>query len=187
MSNIINSSLFSGGYYPLSSTNQSNATNNQDALLQALGASSGNSSSSVPTDFLDLSPEAQKLLAQINGSGNGSDSVSKNGFILTPKQQQQIRDILEKYKDAPFTQETFNQIQNDLKAAGLSPDKLAAVEQIHNFNSTGILLDALNGVDSSANFSDFFNNGDAQEKANNYMKQIVSAWQSISTTAPKGG
>jgi hypothetical protein len=191
----ITPSLFTGQYYSLASTSAAAAdtpaapqADSIDSLLNVLSPSPGgeNSSLSGNSDLVDLSPEAQSYLAALgmgDPSGAGQDTGSGGGFLLTPQQQQQIGDILAKYKDAPFTQDTYNQIQNDLKAAGLSPDQLALEDQMRTFNPTQILLDALDGVQTDPNAGNFLSNNNEQGNADSYMQQIVSQWQSLSTTA----
>jgi hypothetical protein len=189
----INPALYSGQYYPL--PNQSTAMNDStaggdtstDSVLQALmQATPQDSSPLVTTDLVDLSPQAQSILNEFGNGGTDNGSAS-NGFILSTQQQQQIKAILAKYKDAPFTQDTYNNIQADLKAAGLSPDQLSIQDEIRSFNPTKVMIDALNGIDDSSDISNFGNNPAEQANANSYMQQIFNQWQNISTTANSAG
>src|SRR3954465_10751269 len=114
-------------YYQLSNlgagTNDTKTLPNAaDALLQMLSATNNGATGSGDDAFLlDLSPQAQQILSGINGGAFTGDPLSgfNNNFFLSGKQQDQVTAILDKYKDAPYTQDTFNQIQNDLEAAGL--------------------------------------------------------------------
>lgn len=66
-----------------------------------------------PPYTLDLSQPAQEVV-------DGNDPASK----LTDEQKATVKAIFEKYKDAPKTKETFENIQNALKAAGITPDTI---------------------------------------------------------------
>lgn len=173
------------GYYQLSrqtggNVNQSGGTG---GVLSALGGSGQSGLSSDSSAYLlDLSPQARQYLAGLNSSQpSGNTYDSKSSFILTKEQQQKITEIIDKYKDAPFTQDTFNQIQNDLDAAGMSPDKLAAKENAKNYNPTMVLIDALNGSNASENGdSGVMNDQQKQTKTDNFMQQIVSQWKDVS-------
>ena len=92
---------------------------------------SGKNSSAVDTDavnnslayLLDLSPQARSYL-------NATTANSASNFILNSVEQGKITDILTKYKNEPVTQETYNKIQGDLQAAGLSAQQLAQKESL---------------------------------------------------------
>jgi hypothetical protein len=174
----------SANYYPLTNQ-QSGASNNSAAnptlsLLNALQGSPGNSASTNSDSYiLNLSPAAQQLL-----SGNTSSSTSGNGngnFILSSAEQKAVTAILAKYATAPQTQDTFNKIQDDLKAAGLDPNTLAQKDKINSFNPTETLINALNG-----NNPDLLNNQNSstdsteQTKSSNYLQNIVKQWQNLS-------
>lgn len=161
-----------------SSSGSGTVTSLAEALAQTDSASSGNNSGS--SFLLDLSPDAQKYLQNLS-SGSGSNA-SANGFLLTSAQKQQISDILAKYKDAPYTQATYESIQNDLKAAGLSPQQLSLQDQIRQFNPVSVLVDALSGK-SSGSPMDLGSSPDENANANAYMQGIVDQWKSTSTTA----
>jgi len=189
--------LPSSGYYQLSN-NSTNAGNNNstgsannssatNALLQALNGTSTNSGASNNDAYLlDLSPQAQQYINSANASSASSaneSSFSASGnssFVLSKAQQQQITDIISKYKDAPYTQDTFNQIQNDLNAVGLGAEQMAQKDQTKNFNPTQLLIAYLNGDFSAA---DAISKPDETGKTNSYMQGIMSQWKNISTTA----
>ena len=183
------SALNNSGYYQLSDPSagtggniaQSNSTS---ALLQSLlsSSSSGTAASSSEAYLLDLSPQAQQYLNGI-GAGSASGSAvsplnsSSESFTLTTQQQQAITNILAKYKDAPYTQATFDDIQNDLQAAGLDPTTLSRQDQAQSFNATQLFIDDLNGNTSAA---DNLITPDESSKSSNYMQQIISQWKTIS-------
>lgn len=161
---------------------QSSATNTTSAsltqsLADALDALSSSGSGSGAYS-LNLSPAAQALM---NGGSSGSGTGSSTTFTLTSAQQADIKTILEKYKDAPYTQATFDSIQSDLSAAGLGAPQLSAEDQVNSFNSTDVFLSALSGNYSSLNTPSQSATSE-QTKTANYMNDIISAWQSISTT-----
>lgn len=183
-----------GGYYQLNNlgtglANTQASSTPTDALLQAMSSlDNSNNASSQSSDafLLDLSPQAQSLL---NGAGGtratslGNVLGTGSNFILSAQQQQKVSDILAKYKDAPYTQDTFNQIQNDLRAAGLAPDTLSLKDQTQSFDPSMVLIDALNGTSDSSNLlgTDASNAGE-QTKSSNYMANILKQWQNVSTT-----
>jgi hypothetical protein len=176
--------LNNGGYYQLSNPQAGvgggTASNSTNALLQALGVSPGNPSATSPADayLLDLSPQAQAL---VNGTGSinavNPTSSSSSSFVLSSQQQQAIANILQKYKDSPYTQATFDQIQNDLQAAGLDPQTLSRKDQAQSFNATALFIADLNGDGSAANA---ITNPNESQKASNYVQQIISEWKQIS-------
>jgi hypothetical protein len=133
-------------------------------------------------DSVTLSAEAQAYLAKMT-QAKAADASQAAHFTLTERQQDHISAILARYADAPFTQDTYNAIQYDLAAEGLSPDQLALREQVFAFSAVQSFMDALNGVASG---SDSFSLPGAQAtdpvKAENYMKAIVEEWASISST-----
>ncbi len=170
-----------------------------DALLQALSASSSDptaDTSSSDAYLLDLSPQAQQylngvsdpsatsdLLSGLGGTSATGDLLGNSSFTLTTAQQQQVSAILAKYKDAPYTQDTFNQIQNDLNSAGLGTSILSLEDQVKSFDPSQVLIDALNGTTPDSS-SLGFGGGAANEqsKSSSYMQSIISQWQNISTT-----
>ncbi|MDE3059836.1 MAG: hypothetical protein KGJ06_02365 [Pseudomonadota bacterium] len=177
---LLDPSLYSNSYYQLPAGTPKNATN---SLLQAMSQAAPQDSSAGISDLVDLSPQAQSILNQMNSGSTAAPGLNPgSGFVLSPQQQQQISAILAKYKDAPFTQDTYNQIQNDLKAAGLSPDQLSLEDQAKKFDPTQVLVDALNGINSPTD-NNLFGNSSEQANASSYMQQIVSQWRNISSTA----
>lgn len=132
--------------------------------------------------MLDLSPDAKEALRESTANINASAGFSENEaqFTLTRKQLATIDEILQKYKDAPFTQETYEHIQEDLEDANLSPESLMLQDKIKSFNPINILVNALSG-----DFTDVVgNNTDVLEsKMDNYIAMVVDTWKEISTTA----
>ncbi len=184
----------SGNYYSLagqgSSSNEAKTSKTSASLTSSLlatlaGDESGSSADSAVN--VKLSSAAQAYLAKLNGTSSTTgttSSSSKATFSLTKQQAQKIDDILAKYKDSPFTQATFEKIQDELKAAGLSADQLRVKDQVSSFNPTQSLLSALNGDDTSSSQTTAATRAaTSQTKAENYMANIISAWKSVSTTA----
>jgi len=192
MSTISNASAYNASqYYQLSGQSQNNTGTTSlgsTSLASLLGTDSTTNSSNGVSDILNLSPAAQSIVDSLNASGTSTSSTDSSSgnttFLLTPAQQAQISAILAKYKDAPQTQATFDQIQNDLNAAGLGPKQLAQADSIQSFNATQIFLDALNG---KADAIPTANDSTEQTKSANYMQSIISQWKSMSSqSAPSG-
>jgi len=169
----------------LLSSSSGSSTSSSAAALQALdqelSGTSSSSGSGVGSYLLDLSPAAQQILSGAS-TGTTSGSGSSSNFTLTKAQQTAIENIIDKFKDAPFTQATFTEITNALQAAGLSPEQLAAKDEITSFNPTTVLLGDLSGnytsVPSAAKTL-----SNEQTKENNFLQDIEKFWKSISTTA----
>lgn len=128
------------------SLNQGSASKagfNDDVLKGTRTKTTGKDSTTTTTgsDKITLSKEAQDLLAKM--------SKKDYGFNLTSRQQQQIQDILTKYKDSPQNDETLGKIQNDLKKLRLDGATLAAretaKENSSKKNMRGYLMALLNG------------------------------------------
>lgn len=177
--------LLNNGYYSLSGSSSgtaSAASSTSSNLLAALdGTGSGSGSSAYS---LNLSPQAQQLLSGASSTGSASSSSdSSSNFVLTTQQQATIGSILAKYKSAPYTQATFDSIQADLKAAGLSPKQLSAQDQVTSFNATAVLVSALDGNYVNLSAQSAQTSATEQTKSANYMQSILSQWQSLNTTA----
>lgn len=176
------------GYYQLSSqsgqSGQSGNTgqsNGAGSLLPALTNPQGqNAAAGNSAYLLDLSPEAQRYLAGLNGASPAA-SAGNGTFLLSKEDQAAITAILEKYKDAPVTQETFDHIQSDLYAAGLSPEQLAGKENAKRYNPTLVLLDALGGKDNpvGGEIDGTMSEDEKKTKTDNFMTQIVSQWKDL--------
>lgn len=183
-------SLIPSTYYQLnttqngtSATGTGNGNTAPTSLTQTLVSdldfadNQNNSGNSQNAYSLNLSPTAQMMLGN-----SATGTTASSNFTLTGEQQTTISNILAKYKDAPFSQSTFDSIQNDLESAGLGADQLLAKDMINSFSSIGSLVNALNGNYSSPD-SAATTLANEQTKASNYMQNIIRQWQSISTTA----
>jgi hypothetical protein len=168
-----------------SSNSSASAASAIQALEQELSGTSSSSGSGVGSYLLDLSPAAQQILSGAASTSSSSGSSSSTQFTLTKAQQATIENIINKYKDAPFTQATFTDIENDLKAAGLSPQQLAARDEITSFNPTNVLLGDLSGNYTSIT-SAATTLSNEQTKENNFLEDIAKLWKSVSTTASSG-
>lgn len=178
----------SGNYYSLAgqgtTSHESKTGKTSASLTSSLLATLAEDETANSADTavqVKLSAAAQAYLAKMNGTT--SSSTSTTSFSLTKQQAQKIDDILAKYKDSPFTQTTFEKIQDELKAAGLSADQLRVKDQVSSFNPTQSLISALNGTDGeTAQPTAATRLAESQSKAEAYMKNIITAWKSISTT-----
>lgn len=147
----------------------------REAILQALsrgGSSQPDARASSEAYFLDLSPAAQRYLSEAQ-----TVPVEPGGYVLTEQQHDTLTGILMRHKESPYTQATFDSIQNELHEAGLSPGQLAGQSKVKRFTTTGTLIDALNGK---------FQTGAPQEsaseteaKANQYMRAVAEQWKAI--------
>lgn len=171
------SSGFSG---QTNANNQTKATGLAQTLTAASTAALGKPDLPDTSYLLNLSEEARNYLASRQTSEESSSDATS--FVLTPAQQKTLETIITKYKDAPFTQESFNAMLDELDKVGLGPEQMAAKDQVKQMNSTALFLNALNGTSNGLTFS--ASNGEAQSaKANAYLDSIYDAWEGISTTA----
>lgn len=192
MSTITNTSL--SQFYALKDAKQGTTGNAAQqsaapslaAALSALtGAKADNAQNNATGSYLlDLSEEAKNYLQRLNGSSTATSGASaRSGIVLTSAQQKTLTDILAAYKDAPYNDATFTLIQQDLDAAGIGADTLAAKNQVKQLNTTLIFLDVLNGGDGSAGTI-----GDSEtlkSQAKGYLEAVVKQWESISSTVNK--
>lgn len=187
MSTINNTTLAS--YFQLNN-NSNSATQSQNSasgLADALAAIS-NVGSQTSTDkggssyLLDLSDEAKAYLekTKATASANSTSAMNTGEVSLSRKQQEILNDILLKYKDAPYDDDTFLKIQQDMEAAGLDADTLAARSQVRQLNPTVMFLNALNGIESNAGTM-----GDVSATATDFLKSVAEQWKNISTLAGK--
>ena len=178
----INNSYNSNAYYQLFGQQSAAQPASSSSLVNALTQADNPTTNENDAYSVDLSPQAQAYLNSQKSTStpttSGSASLKAN-FNLTPAQQKQIDDILAKYKDAPYTQDTFKQIQSDLKAAHLDSDQLSLMDKLKSFNSTQVLIGYLNGVEA-APVNDL---SGEKDKATNYTQSIMDQWKHISTTA----
>ena len=158
------------------------------SILDAFAAVSGSNSDPTATGntgnsyLLDLSPSAQAYLQNYSGSASNSSSSSSTGagVVLTPQQQNKLNTILLKYKDAPYTDATFQKIQSDMAAAGIGADALAAQSHMRQLNTTAMLLNALGGGDGSV--GTIGSSTDIATQTTEFMKKIAQSWTQISST-----
>jgi len=186
----INTQIPNSSYYQLSNpqagtSGNSGTPSTANMLLQALdGANPASSSTGSPAYSLDLSPTAQNYLSGLNGTST-TTTGGTDTFQLSTKQQQTLTAILAKYKDAPYTQDTFNSIQNDLNAAGLGTTTLQAKDKAQSFNPTNVLIAYLNGNSAAADAA-MPSDSQEQTKAGNFMQSVADQWKNISTTYKSG-
>ncbi|MFZ4541859.1 MAG: hypothetical protein ACOYNL_08655, partial [Rickettsiales bacterium] len=104
-------------------------------------SNAGNNSGS--SYLLDLSESAQ---AYMNGGSAPTESTgSDDSYAFNRLDQAKLNAILKRYKDAPYNDDTFLQIQKDMDAVGIGADKLAAQHHMRDLNPTLMLLTALSG------------------------------------------
>lgn len=124
---------------------------------------------------LDLSAEAQAYLKSLEGQKALPENKNKDyGFTLTPSEKKQLDQIVANYADKPYTQENFNKLQADLKAARLDNLNLAAKDMVRSFNSTSVLMSALRGDMTMMNAADRLKG--QETKATNYTDQVAKDW-----------
>lgn len=195
--------LTSNGYYSLKNQSSNDLLSQTGdatplALANALGTAKTSPATTDHSYSLDLSPEALAYIQQLNNAGTAaapaSSKTSLDQFVLNRDQQKMLESIIAKYKDEPFTQATFDQIQDDLKASGLSPETLAAQDKIRSYNPTQFFLDSLNGTATASGNTGFdalfgsdqhsqtASGTDATTKSNNFMTRVADMWARSSTT-----
>lgn len=172
--------LYNGAYYQLpgqSTAQDATKKGNSPSLAQALMDATNPADSSYS---LNLSDEAKKILESSSNTATTSNDKNLN-YSLTTAQSKTLDDIIEKYKDEPFTQETFNKIQDDLKAAHLGSETLSLLDRMKNFNPIAVLVAALGGASyDPSQQSD--SEAEQNTKADNFMKAVFDKWAKISTT-----
>lgn len=150
------------------------------ALTSSLLASAETNVASEDAYQINLSPEAKAYLAKLEEKKAASSSETDGGFALTKQQAEQIKEIVSKYIDAPLTQETFDKIQADLRAAGLGAEQLAIKDQIASFNPTSSLIAALDGTAGEVVVQKPAEILAQQEaKGKTYMEQVERLWRAL--------
>lgn len=187
---VINTNIGNSGHYQLD--NASGGTGRSVSPGQSLTSALLNAGNTTdPASFsaaylLDLSPEAQQYLA---GSAQATTAVAlqndKQTFTLSKTQRAEITAILEQFRDKPFTQDTFNAIQDALTRKGLGPQQLSMIDKSTSFNPTQLLINALTG--RNAGEAPDLDGSKTKAKVDNYLQQIVGQWKSISTTVNEEG
>ncbi len=134
-------------------------------------ASSTTTSSTADGDQVTLSAEAQALLSK-------SSTTTKNyGFTLTTKQHEQLKTVLDKYKDKPQNQANYDAIQKDLKKYRLDTVNMGAKDSAKSFNIKSIMYSILNGKDVSQGTTERAQALATKKSA--YAQQIVADWAAI--------
>lgn len=158
------------------------------SITDAFAAVNGQNADPTHVDFgnsylMDLSPAARAYLQNTGGAASNSSTTSSTGagVVLSFEQQKKLQAILEKYKDAPYNDETFAKIQHEMKAAGLDAESLAAQSQMRNLNPTAMLLNALGGGDGSV--GSIGGSTDIKNIAKGFMKNVAEQWTRMSSTA----
>jgi hypothetical protein len=174
------------GYYQLNQTaggQTGGATRTSASALRAAGVNAVSQATNFSDAVLvDLSPEAQKYLSGLAKQPAISEGFTGNDtFVLSSQQRLALSSLLEKYKNGPYTQETFDAIQDDLQKAGLSPQTLSAREKANSFNATAVLVDALNGGRGTTPGSTPISDEALEKKAANYMQEVIGQWKKISS------
>lgn len=187
----INTPIHHSGYYQLNphSGSGAGAENTQRSagtagLLRAPGRV--HSSGYADAVLVDLSPEAKRYLSGLGNPGPGAVPAAQEHFHLSPQQRLALASLLEAYKDAPYTQATFDRIQDDMHKAGLGPDQLSARERVSSFSTTAALVDALNGGKGTTPGSQPVSHDELQKRATHYIQDVVSQWKKISSGYPSG-
>lgn len=172
----------SGSNYQLPNQNKAQGSDDSPISARTNGANANVLMQGGSAYMLDLSEEARNYLT--SGTMPTPEKLTgKERFSLSEKQQQQIEAIIGKYKDAPVTQQTYDQIQFDLREAYLAPDQLSMQHTVSSFNATQSLLDAMGGDFSEMGGIDDASSQDPANKtrSSNYMVDIVSHWQDVSS------
>lgn len=167
-----------GEYYRLPSQSSS-----VSAVASTPSDNSGEGRARAASAFLlSLSPQAQEYLKNI-GLANTSQPGEAT-FTLSANQQEVFDAVIEKYKGRPFTQAVFEQLQDDLREAGLSADQLAQQAQVRAFNPTTALLGALS--DAADNPGSPYDPAQAATSAasydtakHDYIERITDAFRKV--------
>lgn len=173
----INSS-YSGAYYQLPGSAVATQARQNSAAPSGVAGAQNPASSAGAAFLLDLSPAARQFLNNLPAEPT---PVSSGEFFLSLEQDRLIDQILEKYKDEPQDQETFNMIQDDLRAANIAPEQLSALDRVSSFNVTQVFLSNLSG--NGADLAGLGKVTEEKEKAKSdrYIEMIVGRWKQIAT------
>ncbi|MES2984513.1 MAG: hypothetical protein V4735_04920 [Pseudomonadota bacterium] len=167
-------SVLSNGNYSLTQS-----TGTAGSAASTTSATANTAASTTDTTslayMLNLSPQAQNYLS--SGITGSSASASSGSFTLSAQQQKQLDAIIEKHRGEPYTQETFDAIQEDLVKSGLSPDQLAQQAKVNAFNPTLSLLDALSGTNSNAQLIP--TDSQLQTKIQTYVNDVARRFEKV--------
>lgn len=183
--------LFSGNFYQLNSQEKSSTSGTGNALEQLVSsvkqATTSDQSEKAATDLLDLTAEAQAYLERTQATADKSEELDKvTPFILSRKDQATLNSIINKYKDAPFTQESFQQMQQELKSANVSSEQLAAKEKMRTLSPARMFIDIMAGKEITPVVS-LADDKSFQAKGERYMRDVITRWSEISTTIDDDG
>ncbi len=183
------SNLFSGSTNTADQDKKTSQTDTSLATaLSNIGKSSnqGTGSSTDLSYMLNLSDEAKNYLTKLVDTQTGANQSTETQKLiaLSREQERAIDAIVNKYKDEPFTEETYEAMQEELEAAGLGAMHMAAKDTMRSFSTTQLFLNVLNG----SNQLTFGDSSPAaiREKAAGYMDMVYAKWEAISTTVDDG-
>jgi hypothetical protein len=154
-----------------------------NSLLLGIDSSQPDNNPLDVADILSLSPQAQSYIDFTNLVSNTPADPALGGAALNLSDDQKAKfdATIDKYKDAPFTHETYVKILNDLAAQGLSAEQIALQSAPPSFDLSAILLDTLSGENSSSsNVLNLFT-GTQQAQTVDFNQQVVAQWESVST------
>ena len=191
----VNTQVNQQGYYNLGNSAGTGANAQGAGRTGATGPASraltqSSSLNGSAAYMLDLSPEAQQYLRGLNQTAQQTTTqqaaAQQDGFVLNSQQRLALASLLEEFKDAPYTQATFDTIQDALHAEGLGPTQLAARHCAESFNPTASLVDALNGGKGTTPGSAPVSEGELEQRSAGYMQFVINEWKKIATPADEG-
>lgn len=153
---------------------QSNKTST--TLASALSSKSSSTTTTSTdkgiTDTITLSDAAKALL---------NASTKKNyGYTLTKAQQDQIKTVLDKYKNAELTNANYTKIQADLKKLKLDTATLAIKDRASSFSPMRSFLAILRGKTPEQLGTE--STAAQQTKKKLFEAQLVNDWKALAAT-----
>lgn len=187
----IGTQLQQGGYYSLGQSGGAGVGSggrvNPAARAYSNATQAANASSGSSAYLIDLSPEAQRYLSGLNqpqaAAAAEAQAAVNDGFVLNNQQRVALAALLERFKDEPYTQETFDKIQDALQQDDLGPNQLSARLRATSFSTTAALVDALNGGDGSTPGAKPMSDAELQSRSGQYIQFVAAEWRKVSTTA----
>jgi hypothetical protein len=125
-----------------------------------------------------LSAAAQALLAK---SATSTTTKKDYGFTLTNKQKEQLKTVLDNYKNKLQNQANYDAIQKDLKKYRLDTVNMAAKDSAKSFNVKSIMYSILGGKDVSQGTTERAQALATKKSA--YAEQIVADWKNVREAA----
>lgn len=184
----ISNQLQQGGYYSLA---QSSGSSAQTARVSGSAARSSATSMTAPgadsAYMLDLSPQAREYLIGLQSKKTEPAVAESQGFTLNRKERLALASLLEGFKDAPYSQDTFDAIQDELHKQGLGPQQMGAKYRASSFSTTAALVDALSGGKGTVPGSQPVSDSELQTRSQQYIQYVAAEWKKISTTAAEEG